>query len=227
MTAILERTALEARREELHGHLATALQLERDAKFKAGMDDSFIPEMNDRSDQVRRIQQQLEGLETGFEQISEQEMVKREAEQAEHRREAAVALHSVMARRMWALGKIQTAYSDMFNAIKEARTLTDEMRQRARHGFAFGGTATDNDFTLFLMNTGAVAQTDLVLRASASIEGFRFDMSGLALTEERALSAMAKALPEVLDADVREAGGEDALKQWNAVDAASHETPGQ
>lgn len=209
MTETLTLDNLETRREELLARLDSARSRFRDAKFKASMDDAFIPEMNEADELVRQLEQQLKGLQKGFVEVAAQKVAERDAARLALRRVEAVAVLKLLAERDVAANKLQVALLGLRDALDETSGVTTAIRQAVdRHrpeGDDEGATAS----TVFVKLAPAAdfRLLDDLQSALRNITRTEGDIGTPAIHRRHAFDAIARALPEVRDRDVQKESG--------------------
>lgn len=209
MTTILERTTLETRREELLTRLSSAQSRLRDARFKASMDDAFLPELKEAEELVRQLEQQIEGLQDAGARVEEQEAAEAEAERLAKRRAAAVEVLRLLPERDAAAAKASEMLAAMIEAINDVQRANTALaalvsdncgahRSEAVAGAIFVKLALAGDYRLL---DRLRVQLDQVTRVDGGENG------SVPAYRSAALAVIADVLPDVRDAAVQAESG--------------------
>lgn len=211
MTAILERTAIDTRREELNTRLASAQSRLRDAKFKASMDDAFLPDMIEAENLVRHLEQQIEGLQDAGSKVNEQEAAAAEAERLAERRAAAVDILRFLPERDAIAAKAREALDHLSDALADIQKANSKLAAMIpAHCVSENGAELG---TLFVKLSPA-ADHHALDRAREHLEavlrtgGEGADHNGTHPPfRSHALAVIAGVLPEMRDVDVQAESG--------------------
>lgn len=152
MQQVLERRAVEDRKEQLLSDLAITRQRVRDTRNKAAIDDGFDEELVGLLATEKRLESKLEGLSAAFEKVDEQEATKREAEAARIQREGLFETIKLMHMRIAAFEALDAALSGANEALGEASKVSSAYTStaskhagnlRGLHGVVFEGRLFD------------------------------------------------------------------------------------
>lgn len=183
---------LEVAREKL-------LQASLDAAMPGGDDAGMVA----AEDEVRRIQQKLQGLSYGQKRAEAEQKQRDDAAKAVRRRESAVEILSLVNRRYWATQALDEALDAVDRAVEKIESLGHEISLDAAEWFG-GDNRSETSFRLFLSNIDALDVTDTVFRVRRDIGETRRYSRGLVSGRNAALKALATAVPEALEKSVQD-----------------------
>lgn len=151
-TQVLERSAVEERREKLHADLSMTRQRIRDTRNKAAMEDGHDEDLAELLATQQRLESKLEGLDVASKQVDAQEEAVREAKQAKALRqglfEAIVLMHKRLDAFAWLDAGIRTANESLATASEASSAYTSTVTKHAGdlkgvYGLLFEGRLWD------------------------------------------------------------------------------------
>jgi len=199
-----DRGKIDAAREELLDTLALAKPRLRQLSYSAAMPGGDEQGMHEAEQSVRRIEQKLQGLAYGLEQVASQERERREVEKLAKRREDAMETLSLMHRRLWETEVLDEALDAVGLAIDRIDELGQDLVYATARWHEEGAVDSDAASRDFLMSIDAIDGGDTVFRVRSDLGRPRRYAGGLPQKRPWALKALVRLMPEAEDPTVQE-----------------------
>lgn len=193
----LKRAQIDLARVELLDEMDVARERLNEASLAAALPGGSDTAMLEAEQEVNRLAQLLQGLAHGVKQLDAREQERKAADDLVNRRARAVRLSAYIHRRFW---KTQ----DLDQALAAIGKIVGDIDELGEMILLETGGMSESDRSNFLLNLDCFGMSDTVVKFNAN-GGSRAGhyARGLPMSRAAALRAGSKAIPELLDDEVK------------------------